>query len=125
MPIELMVLIKHLGWRKLIMSHPSGVRGRLRRQEGRESFQGWTEDGPLLLLGRHRLWVGDGVWLGLTELREDEELLGGGRAVVSAVLVWTGPRHPGDSPRSRAVTSGFCFHTHSETLQSGTAHTTA
>ena len=78
MPIELMVLIKHLGWRKLIMSHPPGVRGRLRRQEGRESFQGWTKDGPLLLLGRRRLWVGDGVWLGLTELREDEELLGGG-----------------------------------------------
>ena len=48
-----------------------------------------------------------------------------GRAVVSAALVWTGPRHLGDSPRSRAVTSGFHFHTHSKTLQSGIAHTTA
>ena len=60
------------------MPHPPGVRGRLRRQEGRGSFQGWTEDDPLLLPDRHRLWVGDGVWLGLTELQEDGVLLGGG-----------------------------------------------
>ena len=44
---------------------------------------------------------------------------------MSAALVWTGPRHPGDSPRSRGVTSNFHFDTHSETLQNGIAHTTA
>ena len=32
----------------------------------------------MLLPDRHRLWVGDGVWLGLTELQEDGALLGGG-----------------------------------------------
>ena len=48
---------------------------------------------------------------------------------MSAALVWAvprqaGPRCAGDSPRSRALTSGFCLHTHPEPLQSGTGDTT-
>lgn len=48
---------------------------------------------------------------------------------MSAALVWAvpcqaGPRCAGDSPRSRALTSGFRLHTHPKPLQSGTGDTT-
>lgn len=41
-------------------------------------LSGWTEDGPLLPLDGCRLQVGDAVWLGLTVLWEDGELLAAG-----------------------------------------------
>lgn len=73
-------------------------------------LSGWTEDGPLLPLDGCRLQVGDGVWLGLTVLWEDGELLagGGGGGWVSAALFWAvpcqaGPRCAGDSHPPRAT----------------------